>query len=137
MNTGEYKQEENELYKSSHLMILISYTMFSVILCGESLLMGWEKWARVLIVFGLTLAWVTHIRRWMTEHVRLWMYSLLMMATFFFYGIHLTSTFDIAVVMLIVIMIYTMTGQKALIILCQATYFITFAYDVGLSLLVD
>jgi len=131
MNTGEYKQEENELYKSAHLMILLSYTMFSVILCGESLLMGWEKWALVLIVFGLALAWVTHIRHWMTEYVRLWMYSLLMMATFFFYGIHVTSTFDIAVVMLVVVMIYTMTGYASLLNLCMITYFVTFAYGLA------
>ncbi len=128
MNVPEHNQEENELYKSSHLMILISYTLFSVILIGESILMGWEKWAMVLIVFGVTLGWVAHIRRWMTDYVRLWMYSLLMMATYFFYGIHLTSTFDIALVISVVIMLYTMTGYRSLVLLCQVSFFVTFAY---------
>ena len=82
----------------------------------------------VLIVFGVTLGWVAHIRRWMTDYVRLWMYSLLMMATYFFYGIHLTSTFDIALVISVVIMLYTMTGYRSLVLLCQVSFFVTFAY---------
>ncbi|MBO4900868.1 MAG: response regulator [Lachnospiraceae bacterium] len=122
--------EENELYKSAHLMILLSYTLFSVILIGESFLMGWEKWAIVLIVAGVGGSWIMHIRRRFSDYGRLWIYSLLMMATYFFYGIHLTSTFDIALVMVVVIMIYTMSGVKPLIKLCVVTFFITFSYDI-------
>ncbi len=126
----EKKLEQNELFQSSHLMILNCYTIFSAILLGESLLLGWEKWALVLIVCAVVASWTLHIRQRLDDTARIWIYSTLMMVTFFFYGIHQTSTFDIAAVMLAVIMIYTMTGIKALITLCQITFYITFAFDI-------
>ena len=53
-----------------------------------------------------------------------------MMCTYFFYGTHPTSTFDLALVMSAIILIYTMTGKKGLITLCQFTFVIAMAYDI-------
>ena len=119
---------DSELSRTSQMVILISYTTFSLILIGESLLLGWERWALVLMSLALVGAWIIHIRQKVDPNVRLWIYSFMMMAVFFFYGIHPTSLFDLAGVMLVVIMLYTMTGKRALVVLCQITYFITFGY---------
>ncbi|MBE5924129.1 MAG: response regulator [Lachnospiraceae bacterium] len=124
------KFRDNELFNTAHVMILISYTIFSAVLIFESLLLSWEKWALVIVTAGLTLSWVIHIRQRISGYIRLWVYSVLMMGTFFFYGVHTTSTYDLAVVMAAVIIIYTMTGVKALIKLCVVTYCITMAYEV-------
>ena len=53
---------DKDLFQSSHLTILISYTIFATILVVESLLLDWEKWALILIVGGIIAAWVLHIR---------------------------------------------------------------------------
>lgn len=124
------KIEKNELFQASHLTILISFTIFSLILIGEALLLSWEKWALLLISIAVVFSWGIHIRQRISDHIRLWVYSCLMMCTYFFYGIHLTSTFDLATVMTAVIILYTMTGIKALISLCQITYFVTIGYDI-------
>ena len=42
--------DSTKLFESSHLTLLISYTIFSGVLIGESLLMGWELWMIVLIL---------------------------------------------------------------------------------------
>ena len=131
------KDEENRFFQASHLMILGSYTMLSIILAMETLLLGWERWAVVPIIAGMVLAWVLHIRQKLSSVSRLWIYSVEMMLAFFFYGIHSTSTFDMALVMTVIIMVYTMTGQKALITLCQVTYYITFVYDMILMVTGD
>ncbi|MBR1875643.1 MAG: response regulator [Lachnospiraceae bacterium] len=123
--------KENELFQTAHIMILICYTIFATILIGESLLLGWETWALVLIVAGIVSGWIIHIRARIPEYARLWIYSSLMMATFFFYGIHPTSAYDLATVMCAVIILYSMTGVKKLILLCQITYLVTFAYDIA------
>lgn len=122
--------EKNELFKASHLMILKSYSIFAVILITESLLLGWEKWAIILTAAGILGSWGLHLSQTLSEYHRLWVYSILMMATFFFYGIHLTSTFDMALVMSVVIVLYIMTGIKSFVSLCQFTFYITFIYDV-------
>ena len=121
---------DKDLFQSSHLTILISYTIFATILVVESLLLGWEKWALILIVGGIVAAWILHIRHNTPSNVRLWLYAVLMMGCFFFYGIHETSTFDLALVMGAIIMLHTMTGRKAFITLCQFTFYITMAYEV-------
>lgn len=128
------KIRKNELFQTSHLMILICYTIFSVVLFGEAMLLGWEKWALILVVCGVFLGWGLHIFQSLTDFVRLWIYSLLMMVVFFFYGIHETSTFDLAAVMISVIMLYVMTGVKQLVLLCQVTYFLTMGYDLAVLL---
>ena len=121
--------ERNELFKTSHMVILIAFTVFSLILMGESFLMGWEKWALVVIFVGIAISWTLHIRQILTEYNRLWVYSFFMMGTFFFYGTHDTSTFDLATVMASVIILFTMTGMKQMIALCLITYYLTMAYE--------
>ncbi|MCR4776581.1 MAG: response regulator [Saccharofermentans sp.] len=123
-------KENGDLFESSHLTILVSYTIFSAILIVESLLLGWEKWALLLIAAGVCAAWVLHIRHNTPSNVRIWLYAILMMGCFFFYGIHRTSTFDLALVMAAIIMLHTMTGQKAMITLCVITFYATIAYEI-------
>ena len=123
-------KENGDLFESSHLTILVSYTIFAAILVVESLLMGWEKWALLLVVLGIGAAWILHIRHTTPPNVRLWLYAILMMGCYFFYGIHQTSTFDLALVMAAIIMLHTMTGKKSLILLCQFTYYVTMAYEI-------
>ena len=122
-------KENNDLFQTSHLTLLVSYSVFALILVVESLLLEWEKWALVLIVLGIGAAWVLHIRHNTPPVVRIWLYAILMMGSYFFYGIHQTSTFDLALVMAAIIMLNTMTGKKPLITLCQFTFYITMAYE--------
>ncbi|MCR5674729.1 MAG: response regulator [Lachnospiraceae bacterium] len=122
-------RKSNALFQASHLMILVSYTLFSAILIGESLLLGWETWALLPIALGVLCSWVLHITQALTEYYRIWVYSLLMMLTFFFYGIHQTSMYDTATVMGVTIMLYSMTGISELIFLCVSTYYVTMLYD--------
>ncbi len=120
----------NELFNSAHLVILISFTLFSVALVCESIFMGWELPAVVIIIVALIISWVMHMGQMLTDNARMWIYSLLMMGAFFFYGTHLTSTFDLASVIAIVMIIYIMTGRKKLIVECMVTYYITMTYDI-------
>ena len=121
----------NELFRTSYVIILICYTIFSIVLIIESLLFSWEKWALVIVTFGLVISWVVHVRQKLPGYVRLWVHSVSMMGTFFFYGIHSTSTFDLAVVMGVLILIFTMTGEKKLINMCLITYYVTMGYEIA------
>ena len=123
-------RDSNELFQTSHLTLLVSYTIFSAILIAESLVMGWEKWMILIILASNIVCWILHLRHDTPGFVRIWVYSILMMCTYFFYGTHLTSTFDLALVMSAVIMIYTMTGKRALITLCQFTFIVAMTYSI-------
>lgn len=124
------RNRNNELFQTAHILILISYTLFSFILIAESLILGWEGWIIALVLVSIAVSWVIHLRQMIHTNARLWIYSLLMMLSYFFYGTHVTSTFDICAVMLCVLILVTMTGKKELTYLCQGTFLLTFAYDI-------
>ena len=50
------KRGTDALFKSSHMMILICYTIFGLLLAGESFILGWEMWAVLLIMMGVLLS---------------------------------------------------------------------------------
>ncbi|MCR4798128.1 MAG: response regulator [Lachnospiraceae bacterium] len=126
----EQKHHNKDYFGTSHLTILIVYTIFSVILIGESLLLGWETWALFLIGAALAASWIIHIRQQMPPETRLWLFAFLMMATAFFYGSHVTSTYDFGLVMSVIILIYVSTGNPGLITLAQVTYYLAMFYDI-------
>ena len=119
----------NELFRSSHIMIILTYTIFSVILIIETYVMHWERWAVVLVAAGVVMAWYIHFSQIGNAVLRLWLCSILIMATYFYYGSHITSTFDLATVIAVVMILYTMSGIHSLITLCQCTYYLTMGYQ--------
>ncbi len=125
------REQTDDLFHTSQLTILLTYTIFSVILIAESLLLGWEIWALILIVIGVIAGWIIHIQQRFTEQIRIWIMSILIMFTFFFYGSHKTSAFDTVAVMSVVMILFTMTGIRSLITFLQIVYYITFGYSLA------
>lgn len=115
--------------KTAHFLILITYTFFSVILIGESILLSWEVWVLPLIGAGVIVAWGLHILQSISEKARVIIYTVMMLLTAFFYGIHETSAYDLCAVMCSVLILYAMTGEKVTIVLAMFTYYLAFGYD--------
>ncbi|MDD6572167.1 MAG: response regulator [Thermoflexaceae bacterium] len=126
MEESMYEQEKQ---RATHLLILIVCTILIFMLTGESLLLGWETGAIVLLLLGLAASWVIHITEKIPESTRLWVYFILSMLAIFFYGIHETSIFDLAPLMILVIILYSTAESYSIIRLCVITYFLTMGYD--------
>ncbi|MBR3267217.1 MAG: hypothetical protein IKI58_00580 [Oscillospiraceae bacterium] len=109
------RKEKNDFFQPSQLTILLSYTIFTLILTGETFLMHWEVWPLIPIAAGVIGSWILHLQQRFNEQSRLWIYSCFIMFTFFFYGSHRTSVFDTVAVMSVVLVLFTMTGIKRLI----------------------
>ena len=120
--------EKNDLFQAAHLTILISYSVFSIILSAETFLMGWETWPLIPIMVGVTLSWILHVQQSYSDQQRIWIYSAFIMFTYFFYGSHRTSVFDTVSVMSLLLILYTMVGYKPLITFLQVLYYVTFGY---------
>lgn len=120
---------ENEKQRSTHLLILLVYTFMTIALIGESLLMGWDTGAVVLMLIGLVVSWGFHITEKAPASVRVWIYFTFSMLSCFFYGIHWTSVFDFAPLMILMIILYSFTEMYRFIRVCVATYIVTMVYD--------
>lgn len=120
---------EKEKLQVTHLIILIVCTIMIFVLTGESILLGWEMGAIVLLLLGLAASWIIHITEKVPESVRIWLYFVLTMLAFFFYGIHETSIYDLAPLMIMIILLYSATENSSITWLCVVTYFLTMGYD--------
>lgn len=120
---------DQEKQRAAHLLLLLCYTILSCALIGESLLMGWETWAVVLLPIGVIAGWTLHIKNRLPMAVRLDIYTVMMMLVYFYYGIHETSMFDLAPLMITVMVLYSSTEKYGTIKICMFTYYLTMAYD--------
>ena len=124
-----YFMYEKEKQRENHLIVLLVYTFFSLILMGESLLLGWEVGAIVLLLTALIGSWVIYITDMVSGGMRLWLYFALTMISCFFYGIHQTSVFDLAPLMILIMILFSITEKSSIIRLCVITYYLTMCYD--------
>ena len=120
---------EQEKQRAIHLLVLLVCTILIIVLTGESILMGWETGAIAMLLLGLVASWVIYITEKIPENIRLWLYFVLAMLAFFFYGIHETSMYDLAPLMITLIILYATTEKYSIIRLCVIIYFLTMAYD--------
>ncbi len=112
-----------------HIIILSFVTVCLTGLMAESVLMGWELGAAALLLLGLCVSWWIYVKERIPASTRLWLYFILSMLALFFYGIHETSIFDLAPMMIFVIFMYSVAEQKRMINLCVVTYYLTMGYD--------
>lgn len=117
-----------KLYQASHLIILICHTIFAMFLTGDAFLMHWELWPMVLVGVGVVTCWVVHIQRQFDDVTRLWYYWIVIMLTYFYYGIHPTCLFNLAPIMIVLCIVATMTGIRGFIYVSHFTFIGTMAY---------
>ncbi len=122
-------RQKIEIFKISHILILAIYTVFSIVLIGESILLSWELWVIPLVIASVIASWWMHVARVISEKARLWFYAILWMTEFFFYGIHTTGPYDMSVIMAGIMMIFGMTGILNLVTYAQIVYYITLSYN--------
>ena len=125
--------QENQ--KATHLMILVCTTVFMAGLVLRAAVLGWEPSAVILLCIGLAAGWILHITAKIAARIRIWIYTVLLMLAFFFYGIHELSIFDLAPFTAVFIFLYTTAEQKIFPRLWTAVYCLTIGYD--LLLVVD
>ncbi len=120
---------EQEKQRVTHLMILLCCTIFTIVLTGESILLGWEPGAVVLLLIGIAACWVLHVTEKFSGSARIWFYFVVTMLEIFFYGMHETSMYDLAPLMVFLILMYSATEMCSLINFCMITYYFVMCYD--------
>ena len=122
------KKKENR--QTSYFTLLTGYTVFTIILITETILFDWEKLMIFLLLAGLVVGWGVHIYGKMPDAVKGWLYFAIMMMAYLLYGKHASSFFDLAPVMLGIIIIYLAAGLYGMIYPCVIVYFAVLAYDI-------
>ena len=124
------KSEKNDLFQASQVVIILFYTIFVVMHVVITFMFGWEKWILLPILAAVVASWALYIGGVFKPRQRIWLIASFMMVTYFIYGTHLTSTYDLAIVMASLMVLFITAGMKGTIILCLVTYYITMTYDI-------
>ena len=124
-------KEKNDMFRTGNLVLLLGYTIFAIMHVVITFLLGWDKWVLFVIGAFVGICWGIHIKSIFTSNQRLWVIAFIMMINYFIYGVHMTSTYDLAIVMAAIMMLFIMTEIKPLITLCQITYYISMTYDLA------
>ncbi len=125
----ELNNDTRDMSKTAQLILLIGYTIFIAMHVIITFLLGWDKWILLLMITGLVASWVMHIGSMFTDRQRLTLISGFMMCSYFIYGTHRTSTYDLSIVMAGLMLFFILIGVKGFLYLCQITYYITMTYD--------
>ena len=127
--------DRKELVKISHLMLVFSETIFSILLIVEASLLGWEVWVLPWIVMGVVISWYLHISDRFDPDFRLWVYTSFLTFSFLYYGIHSTSFYDTTAIVVLFIILYSATEQPVFITICQVLYIFVIGFDLVMMFL--
>ena len=72
-----------EMFRSSHLLILLVYTVMSAGLTAAALLFSWELWALLIVLAGVISCWGLHLTQTFPAKVRIGIYSFLILLSGF------------------------------------------------------
>ncbi|MCR5545850.1 MAG: response regulator [Lachnospiraceae bacterium] len=93
---------------NQHLTVILVVTIAVLGLMVESILMNWEYWMLPVLLLGIILLWVMHIRQYNTEEFRENYYLGFAMTGTFFHGVHDTSFFDVVVIILLLMITFSL-----------------------------
>lgn len=83
-----------EREKVVHLLILVVYTVFELILTIESKLMNWENGPILLLFIGLIVCWALYITEKIPPSIQLWLVYTLTMLYDFLYVVQTPMSMD-------------------------------------------
>lgn len=116
-----------------HRMVIAFITIAFMALFAESILMSWELWTLPILVLGIVGIWALHITQRVEERYREIVYLAYAMFEAFFHGVHETSFFDVAVVMLMMLIVFSLLENLTMLKLILAEFFVVFALQIMLA----
>ncbi len=93
---------------SIHLIVIFIISLACAGLAAESIMENWEFWVPPLLIVGIISVWLFHITQYREESFREKIYLLLGVGGIFFHGVHGTSFFDVAVIVMLAMVTYSL-----------------------------
>ena len=117
-------QKENEIRIMSHLALVITVSLFSVVLIAFNLALGWERWMILLCVVAAFTCPILHITHIMSDKGRIYLYSAIFFIELFYYSVNITTIYDSTPVYIVALVVLAMTQEIALTWICIGVAYI-------------
>ncbi len=107
-------KKNNDIRSISHIAMVLTISLFSVILIIFNFIFNWEKWTIPFAVIGMLLSLGMHIFHKLDERVRIYIYSVILYMELFFYSVKIKTLYDATPVIILVLVILAMTQERFL-----------------------
>ena len=111
-----------------HLLLAVIVTIFSCMLSLVTLVMAWEFWMILFMTAGCFCVWTLHIARIGSDAFYESLCAGLVLAEFFFFGVHEAVLFDIPAMACILILALFMLNKKWILYVTTALYMLELLY---------
>ncbi|MCR4740395.1 MAG: response regulator [Lachnospiraceae bacterium] len=125
------RNKNNRRKTENFLIFLVSLASLGV--TAVSVLLGWEFWVPPLIILGTVLLWVMNLFERPEYSMRERGYFLFAMLIVFYHGVHVTSFYDAAVIIILVMVSYSFLDHIYMMNMFLAEYVITLLIQLYLS----
>lgn len=117
-----------EVQTGKHLLLAAIVTVFSAALSLVTVVMTWEFWMVPLMAAGCLSVWLLHIARLGSDALYENLCAGLLLAEFFFFGVHKTCLPDIPAVACILVLALFMLNKKRLLYAIEILYVLEILY---------
>ncbi|MBQ9865689.1 MAG: response regulator [Lachnospiraceae bacterium] len=128
INSVDFKNNEKKMI--FHLVIIMVYSFMALVLCAETVLMGWELWTVPALLSSVIAVWWIYIKQALNVKARLYIYLIMMLIALFYYGVHETSLFDVPLILVLVMMLFVLVEENFIIYFFYVDYILIICWHV-------
>ncbi|MCR5123155.1 MAG: hypothetical protein K6B74_12150, partial [Ruminococcus sp.] len=99
----------------SHLVTIITLTVFSAVLIVLNVILGWEKWTIPVIIAGAAICLAVHISGKGSPRARIFCYGLFLIFEVFYYSVNISTLYDSTGLIVIMCFVFAMSGERILV----------------------
>ncbi len=110
--------------RNNEKFIVFVATLASAGLIVENILMEWEFWVPVIVVFGVICLWVVNLSNRFDEEISKLLYFVYAVLLVFYHGVHKTSFFDIGMTVILVMITYSLLNSMYMMNILLVEYIV-------------
>ena len=123
----------NNIREMSHLLLVVTITVFSLVLVILNIMLGWEKWTIPMLLAFSIVCFAMHIKGRPSERIRISIYCVILMMEMFYYCANVTTIYDCTPVVLMTLILVALTQEKVLLVLCVLIGYLGMFYHLIMS----
>ena len=98
-------------FRGTSIIAVASFTIATIGLIGETIVMNWEHWALPVLFFSIIMVWLVHLNPSVSSHRKTFIISGVFYGVAFFHGIHPASIFDSSLLICFIFLIFSLFDE--------------------------
>lgn len=107
---GDFVRDETR--RISHVILIITVTLFSIILILLDVVQGWEMWTIPVMLASVISCFVMHVSGKPGEQERIYLYTAIICIQLFYYTVKIELVYNCVPISILIIMLLSLTKER-------------------------